>query len=137
MIVPSLTAAYLSILALIYFLLSFRVIGLRRGKKVSLGDGNVSELLTAIRAHGNFSEYVPIIALLVAALEMTGSSKLLIHALMGGLVLARIMHPIGLGAVPGLPRIFLFRFVSVVMTLAILAASAIAVLRQFGPALLS
>ena len=75
MTAQSLTVAYLAILSLIYFLLSFRVIRLRQGKRVSLGDGNVSELQSAIRAHGNFSEYVPIIALLVGALEMRARSR--------------------------------------------------------------
>ena len=58
-------------------------------------------LRSAIRAHANFVEYVPIIALLVAMLEMSGSSAARVHVLMGALLVARLLHPLGMYSKPG------------------------------------
>ena len=69
---PSITGFYLAILALIYAVLAIQVAELRRGNRVVFGDGENIKLRSAILAHANFIEYVPIIALLVAMLEMSG-----------------------------------------------------------------
>ena len=48
-----------SALTLIFIRLSFAVIRLRRANRVGLGSGGNEELERAIRAQGNFAEYVP------------------------------------------------------------------------------
>ena len=73
---PSVTGLYLAVLALIYVVLGLQVSRLRRGNRVLFGDGDNRELRSAIRAHANFAEYVPIIVLMVALLEMSGASAL-------------------------------------------------------------
>ena len=70
---PSITSAYLGLLALLYVVLGLQVSRLRRGNKVLFGDGGDIKLRSAIRAHGNFVEYVPFIVLMVAILEMSGT----------------------------------------------------------------
>ena len=65
------TAVFASILALMFIKLSLGVIALRRKNKVSLGAGGVDELERAMRAHGNFAEYVPLGLFLMGALELT------------------------------------------------------------------
>ena len=65
------------------------------------GDGDNTRLRSAIRVHANFIEYVPIIALLVALLEMSGTSALRVHLLMGALLVSRLLHPLGMYAGPG------------------------------------
>jgi uncharacterized membrane protein YecN with MAPEG domain len=50
----------LGLLGLMYAGLSLRVARMRGAKKVAFGDGGDKELLTAMRAHGNFIEYVPL-----------------------------------------------------------------------------
>ena len=70
--VPTITGFYLAILALLYLVLGLQVSRLRRGNRVTFGDGDNTKLRSAIRAHGNFAEYVPVIVLLVAILEMSG-----------------------------------------------------------------
>ena len=55
-------------------MLALRVAGLRRRNRALFGDADNTTLRTAIRVHANFIEYVPIIALLVALLEMSGTS---------------------------------------------------------------
>ena len=59
MVLP-ITAFYASLLGICYLYLSFLVIGVRRKNQISLGDGGNEDLKRLSRAHGNFSEYVPI-----------------------------------------------------------------------------
>ena len=47
---PSITALYLAILALLYVVLGLQVSRLRRGNRVLFGDGDNRELRSAIRA---------------------------------------------------------------------------------------
>src|SRR5215475_9728043 len=61
MAMPSITATYLGLLALLYVFLSLQVSRMRRGNKIAFGDGENLRLRSAIRAHAHFAEYVPII----------------------------------------------------------------------------
>lgn len=83
---PSITSAYLGILALLYAVLGLQVSRLRRGNRVLFGDGDNIKLRSAIRAHANFAEYVPIIVLMVAMLEMSGMPAARVHLLMAALL---------------------------------------------------
>ncbi len=85
------TPLYAGLLALLFLVLSWRVIqGRQRG--VSLGDGNDPALLRRIRGHGNFAEYVPLILLMMGFLELGHTSGYLLHGLGIGLVVARLLH---------------------------------------------
>ena len=56
------TALYAALLALLLFILSIRVIGLRGNLAfafIAQSRGDDERLQRAIRAHGNFTEYVP------------------------------------------------------------------------------
>jgi len=55
---------------------------------------------TRRRAHAHFAEYLPIIILLVAALELFGTATVQVHMLLGTLVVSRILRPFGLRATP-------------------------------------
>src|SRR5882724_12745432 len=121
--VPSITATYLAVLALLYAALGLQVARLRRGNRVVFGDGENRKLRSAIRAHAHFAEYVPIIALMVAMLEMSGSPATRVHLLMGTLLVARLLHPFGMYAGP---QTWLFRICRVggmVVTLVVLILS--------------
>ena len=52
------TSIIAAILTIIFVKLSFAVIGLRRKNKVGLGNGGYDDPERAIRAQGNFAEYV-------------------------------------------------------------------------------
>ena len=95
---PSITAGYLAVLALLYVALSMQVVRLRQRHHAAFSDGGSAELRSAIRAHAHFAEYVPITALMVAMLEMSGASALRVHLLMAALLLARLLHPLGMYA---------------------------------------
>ena len=131
--VPSITAFYLAILALIYAALALRVAGLRRANLVLFGDAENTKLRTAIRVHANFIEYVPIITLLVALLEMSGMPPTRVHLLMGGLLLTRLLHPMGMAARPGSFQFNAGRVGGILLTLAVLIAAAISALVRFWP----
>jgi hypothetical protein len=127
---PAISAGYLAVLALIYAVLAVNVIRLRVSGPTPFGDGSDSRLRNAIRAHANFAEYVPIVSLLVALLEMSGASGFRVHLWMAGLLLSRLMHPFGLSAKPGSLPFRIFRIGGVTLTLAVLIGSAIALLMR-------
>jgi len=128
--VPAITANYLAILALIYAALALQVIRLRRSSKAPFSDGGNEDLRSAIRAHGNFMEYVPIITLMVALLEMSGASPLRVHLLMGALLLSRLLHPFGMNASPTSLKFTICRGGSIVLTIGLLIACALTILSR-------
>jgi len=125
---PAITATYLAVLALLYAALGLRVARLRRRNRAGFGDGDNAELRAAIRAHANFAEYVPIIVLMVAFLEASGSPPLTVHLLMAALLLARVLHPIGMHASPRTLQFNLGRVAGIVITIAVLIAAALLIL---------
>ncbi|MGB8326362.1 MAG: MAPEG family protein [Steroidobacteraceae bacterium] len=88
----SVTPLYAGVLALWYFVLSYRVTQLRGPGGPSLGDGGNPALLRRMRAHGNFAEYVPFILLMIGLLELTHFPGYLLHALGLTLLIARLLH---------------------------------------------
>jgi uncharacterized protein len=130
---PTITGFYLALLALLYAALALEVARLRRGNRVLFGDGENVRLRSAIRAHANFIEYVPIIALLVAMLEMSGISTARVHVLMGALLLARLLHPVGMYWKPGTWQFSAGRVGGIVMTISVLIAAALSALVRFWP----
>lgn len=90
------TALYAALLGLLFIVLSARVSKYRLRGHVSMGDGNVAELGQAIRAHGNFAEYVPLALILLGLLEAQGVSAGFLHALGVMLLLGRVAHAYGM-----------------------------------------
>jgi uncharacterized protein len=90
------SAIYASVLTLFVIILSVVVIRLRRGLRVSLGDGGQQALQQAIRAHGNACEYIPPFLILLAILEINRGPPWALHVLGVGFVLARLAHAAGL-----------------------------------------
>ena len=66
------TLIYAGLLGLLFLLLSFWVVKRRAQFKVMIGEGEAPEMRSAIRAHGNFAEYVPLTLLLMALCELAG-----------------------------------------------------------------
>ena len=96
----SVTAFFAGVLTLMFIRLSFNVIGLRRKNKISLGDGGIDTLDRAIRAHGNFAEYVPLGLVLMGCLELNGAPLLLVAVLGALLVSGRYFHAKGIQEPP-------------------------------------
>jgi uncharacterized membrane protein YecN with MAPEG domain len=94
------TALYSSLLAILFFVLSVRVIALRGNPAFAFmaqGKGDDELLQRAIRAHGNFAEYVPFMLIILYLLEVSGTSPSKLHVLGGAFLLGRIMHGICMG----------------------------------------
>ena len=94
------TALYASLLAILLFILSIRVIGLRGNPAfvfIAQGKGDDELLQRAVRAHGNFTEYVPTMLILLYFLESSGVAGAKLHALAGAFFLGRVMHGICMG----------------------------------------
>jgi uncharacterized membrane protein YecN with MAPEG domain len=127
---PSITAAYLAVLALLYTALAVHVARLRQGNRAAFGDGESMKLRSAIRAHANFIEYVPIITLMVAFLEMSGASALRIHLLMGALLVSRLLHPLGMYARSNTLQFRIGRIGGITITFILLIACAVQILSR-------
>ena len=90
------TLLYTSLITILAIFLAFRN-GLIRGKtKTMLGDGDSSELLQSIRAHGNLMEHAPIALILFLLLEMQGVVDWKLHLIGSAFFLCRILHAYGI-----------------------------------------
>ena len=97
LIITSIIAA---VLTSIFIRLSFAVIGLRRKNKVGLGTGGHENLERAIRAQGNFAEYVPFGILLIACLELNKAPWWLVAVPGITLIIGRVIHAVGINTPP-------------------------------------
>ena len=95
-----LTSIIASLLTIIFIKLSFAVIGLRRKNKVGLGSGGHDDLERAIRAQGNFVEYVPFGIILIACLELNGTPWWLVLIPGITLIVGRLIHAVGINEPP-------------------------------------
>jgi uncharacterized protein len=127
---PSITATYLALLALLYTVLALQVGRLRQRDRTAFGDNGSKQLRSAIRAHANFIEYVPIIALMVAMLEMSGLAAIWVHLLMAALLVSRLLHPLGMYAAPNTLQFRIGRVGGITITLALLVTCALTILSR-------
>ncbi len=119
------TGIYAALAAILLVVLTLRVIILRRRHKIGIGTGQQPELAQAVRAHGNFIEYVPLALLLLALAETGGSGARLIHACGAALIACRLLHAWGLTSSPGKSP---GRFIGMVGTLLVMLVLAVTLL---------
>jgi uncharacterized membrane protein YecN with MAPEG domain len=94
------TSLIASVLTFIFIRLSFAVIKLRRKNKVGLGNGGHDDLERAIRAQGNFAEYVPFGIILLACLELNKAPWWLVAIPGVVLIVGRLIHAQGINTPP-------------------------------------
>lgn len=94
------TALYAGIFGLFALFLSFKAGSLRGKTGISIlyGEPVNWELAENVRRHQNFLEYVPMIVIMMGAIELNGGSTLLLHAVGILLIVARVAHMLGLHA---------------------------------------
>ena len=107
--------------ALLFVLLSLRVIQLRLSRKVGIGDGGDRDLKRAIRVHGNWVEWVPLSLLLLLVADLRGTPETWIAGLGGTLLVARLGHVLGLTRSVGLS---LGRSGGIVLNVSVILAAA-------------
>jgi len=127
---PTLTAFYGAILALIFIALSGWVVAGRLTMDTLHGDGGHQSLLKRIRSQGNFAEYVPFALLLIGAYEAGGGSAGLVRWLLIALIVARLLHPVGMLAPRNSPQQFACRGGGIIATFVIIGVAAIALLAR-------
>ena len=107
MILLPVTTTIAALAALVLLWLSIRVIRQRLATESSLGDGggqdltsaggrNYAPLQVAVRCHGNFTEYVPVLLILLGLLELAGANAVFLWVCGVILLAGRILHVIGM-----------------------------------------
>jgi uncharacterized protein len=113
-------AFYAGLNGLIALVLSVLVVRQRQLTRTEIGTGGNPVLERAIRAHGNFVEYVPLILLLLLLLALSGAGILRLHVLGATLTVARVLHAWGLSRSAGAS---FGRLAGVTLTWLVLAAA--------------
>jgi uncharacterized protein len=101
MTTPKITLLFAALHVLLMIVLLARVVRRRRELKVGIGDGGDELLARRIRVHANFIENVPIALTLMALLELSGLAAPWLWSLGGVLLIARVLHSIGLSGSSG------------------------------------
>ncbi len=116
------TSLYAALVAMLFLVLSWRVIARRRSQKVSLGDGDDRALRRRIRAQANCSEYAPLGLILLGFAESLDTPVWVLHGLGLMLLAGRVMH--GLALTRETPSMLL-RQAGMLLTLIMLGLSAL------------
>lgn len=116
------TALYASFLAFLFVFLSVRVIRVRRGAQIALGDGGDRLLLRRMRVQANFAEYVPLALVLMGLSESLGAPAFLLHILGTALAAGRLSHAYGVSREP---EDYRFRVAGMGATLSVILAAAV------------
>ena len=90
------TALYAGLMGLMLVAISAWVTYKRSGTNIWFFDGGNETLGRAIRAQGNFIEYVPMALLLMGIVEWSGGAIWIVNGLGMALVAARLIHAWGL-----------------------------------------
>lgn len=86
------TILYGSLSIAVTILLALNVSLHRMRHKVLAGDPVPDGLFRKVRAHGNSAEWLAVMVLLLAFLELQGVSSSALHLLGGAMVIARVFH---------------------------------------------
>jgi uncharacterized protein len=119
--------------ALINLWLAYRVTRIRFAQGVLVGDGGDSRLAQRMRAQANFTEYVPIVLILIGAIEWTAGTSWPLALAGAAFIVARVLHPFGMdGWLPGRKAGILLTWI--VMLLLALTALALPLVQRSGVA---
>jgi uncharacterized membrane protein YecN with MAPEG domain len=118
------TALYAGLLGLYFVWLATRVIKMRRIYRVALGTGH-RLVERAVRAHGNFAEYVPFALLMLALCELNGLPDWALHVLGTVLLAGRVLHAHGIAQEP---ENFRWRVLGMSLTFTVMGVAAAALL---------
>lgn len=91
------TPVYASLLVALILVLAYRVVTFRRGEGIPLGDEKGSKAMkSAVRAHANAIENIPIALILLALLELNHLNIWILNGFGVVLLASRILHAWGL-----------------------------------------
>jgi uncharacterized membrane protein YecN with MAPEG domain len=89
-------ALYVAINLILAPILMFRVGQVRLGKKINLGDGGDKDLISRIRAHGNFTENAPLLLVGLLALASLSALPIVLHIFGASFTIGRVLHAMGM-----------------------------------------
>ena len=112
------TSLYAGILGLMLVALTTRVVVGRWQTGVGIGYGDSKSLRRWIRVHANFAEHVPLAVVLLLVCELNGVDSRWLHVAGSALVVARVLHMLGLSRSPGISA---GRFIGSLFTVLIMA----------------
>jgi len=115
------TSLYIALCALMLVALSALVIRQRYRSQIAIGT-EAPSLARAARAQGNFTEYAPMILLLMAAAELAHAPAYLLHTSGFLLLASRTSHAYSLLAHEPQHNTFHFRMAGMITTFALLVA---------------
>ena len=119
------TILFAAIFGILHVVFTLRVGGYRFKSKINFGDEGDKELRNRIRAHGNFTENVPIALLLLLLNELTGTGQSTLIILGSVLLVSRLLHYVMIVS-RALPIVM--RPISMIGTLGTILASSILLL---------
>ena len=90
------TSIYAGLCGLLLAFPALQTIKACRANKVKLGDGGIFVLQSAMRAHGNFAEYMPITIIMLFLLEFNGAPAWVIHVIGATFLIGCWIHAQGL-----------------------------------------
>ena len=86
------TLMFAAIFGILHVIFTLRVGGYRFKSKINFGDEGDKELRNRIRAHGNFTENVPIALLLLLLNDLNGLGDSTLMILGSVLLVSRLLH---------------------------------------------
>ncbi len=95
-VAPVNTMLVAALLGLMKLALGISVTKYRFQNKIMWGDASDDGMARRISAHANFTEWVPGTLILVGLIEMMGVSPIIIAVLGAMLIIARVLHAVGL-----------------------------------------
>lgn len=126
------TPIYAALCGVILLVLSVRTLLLRRAAGIGIGSTRSGvenlKLARAIRAHGNFIEYAPMVLILMAMHEFRSGPVTALWVFGSMLILARVVHALGISREPENLKL---RVVGMVLTLSCIAGLAWRVLYTY------
>ena len=119
----SVVPLYAGVLAIMYVVLSARVILLRRKSGIVLGDSGDISLTRRQRVHANFAEYAPLALVLLLIAEIQGTGAYALHSLCVILIVGRVLHAYGVGQEHE-PAPFIHRVLGMALTFGVILMAA-------------
>ena len=127
----SITLISAGLMGLLLFVLSANVIRWRVRTRTSLGDGGDVNLMAAIRAQANLTEYAPLLLILIGLLDYSGVQPFALLSIAVLAVVGRYLH--GWGIAQGGDNPNPARRIGMLMTFtALVAGSVAALLKGYG-----
>jgi hypothetical protein len=95
------TSLFAGLLGFLIIFLAYKVVVFRQNKKVGVGDAGDKDGILAIRTHANALEYIPMLLILMGLYESNGGSSLVLYIIGSLIVVARVLHAMGLSKSAG------------------------------------